>query len=138
MEDLLKLANELMANESYKSVGGFEDYPDGNYHVNIDKVELKMAQQTGNRFISFGTTILDGDYAEKKMFFSYFLTDKTAKRTLSTIMNILTSFGYELNAAMFQDYDTLISCLQALVGSTGVVEKKTNGQYANYTLRGDK
>ena len=134
MEDLLNLASELMKDDNYKK-SSFEELPDGEYLVNIDKIELRENDK-GTQWIGFTNTVVDGDYSERKMFINMFLTEKTIKRTISAIMNIITSFGYELDTSMFADFDTLVECLQSLINKQATVVKKTNGEFVNYTLRG--
>lgn len=135
MEDLLKLATDLMKDDNYKKEVSYEELPDGDYTVNIDKIELR-SNDKGTQWIGFTNTVLDGDYSERKMFINMFLTEKTVKRTITAIMNIITSFGYELDPTMFADFDTLVECLQTLVNQTAYVEKKTNGEFVNYKVRG--
>lgn len=134
MEDLLNLASELMKDDNYKK-SSFEELPDGEYLVNIDKIELRENDK-GTQWISFTNTVIDGDFSERKMFINMFLTEKTIKRTISAIMNIITSFGYELDTSMFADFNTLVECLQTLINKQANVTKKTNGEFVNYTLRG--
>lgn len=134
MEDLLSLATELMENDNYKK-NDFAEVPDGEYFCNIDKVELRESQ-SGNQYFSFTNTILDGEYAERKIFVNLFLTDKTIKRTFSSIMNLISSCGYDIDASMFADFDTLNDCLQTLVNNTITINKKTNGEFVNYRMTG--
>lgn len=134
MEDLLNLASELMKDDNYKK-SNFEELPDGEYLVNIDKIELRENDK-GTQWIGFTNTVIDGDFSERKMFINMFLTEKTIKRTISAIMNIITSFGYELDTSMFADFDTLVECLQSLINKQANVTKRTNGEFVNYTLRG--
>ncbi len=135
MEDLLKIANELMENDNYKKEVSYEELPDGDYVVNIDKIEYKVNDK-GTPWINFATTVTEGEYTERKLFFSYFLTEKTVKRSISALMNVITSFGYALDAEMFSDFETLTNCLQSLINKTGYVNKTTNGNYTNYKLTG--
>lgn len=135
MEDLLKIANELMENDNYKKQGAFEEVPDGNYLANLDKVELRESQ-SGNQYFSFTNTVLDGEFTERKIFINMFLTEKTIKRTFSSIMNLITSCGYEIDPSMFADYETLLGCLQNLVNSQLSITKKTNGEFVNYHMEG--
>lgn len=135
MEDLLKIANELMENDNYKKQGNFEELPDGTYVCNLDKVELRESQ-SGNQYFSFTNTVVDGEYTERKIFVNMFLTEKTIKRTFSSIMNLITSCGYDLDPSMFGDYETLESCLQNLVNAQVTINKKTNGEFVNYHMEG--
>lgn len=135
MEDLLKIANELMENDNYKKGNTFEELPDGTYLCSLEKVELRESQ-SGNQYFSFTNVIIDGDYTERKLFVNMFLTEKTIKRTFSSIMNLITSCGFELDPSMFTDYETLEGCLQNLVNSQITITKKTNGEFVNYHMEG--
>lgn len=137
MDELLKLANSLMENDNYKN----EDFgefilPDGEYLVNIDKIELKTSELKGTQWINFTTTIVDGEHTNKKIFISMFLTEKTIKRTLTSIMNLINSFGYTLDSSMFTDYETLVEALQEFVNETASVTKHTSGNFTHYKIVG--
>ena len=89
MDDLLKLASELVANDTYKTEGyNTESKPDGEYHVAITSVDLKETTEKGTEWFAFVLTVLDGEYTTQKFYVNLFLTEKTAKGTLSKIMNL--------------------------------------------------
>jgi len=136
MEELLNLATELMKDDNYKKNTYEDNKPDGDYLVNIDKIELKTSAEKGTQWFSFTTTIIDGDFIEQKIFINLYLTEKTLKRTITSIMNLISSCGYELNQEMFTDFETLEECLQTLINSTITVNKKTNGEFVNYKMTG--
>jgi len=138
MEDLLKTAMELLDNSNYKTVGtgDYPEIPDGDYAVNIDKVDLKQSSK-GTDYINITVTILDGDYINQKMFVPYYFSEKTIKNSYAKLMSLIASCGYEPSAEMFQDFETLRDGLETLVNKAVSCEKKTKGEYTNYTLKGD-
>lgn len=138
MDDLLKTAMELLDNSNYKTVGTGEypEIPDGDYRVNIDKVDLKQSTK-GTDYINITVTIVDGDYTNQKMFVPYYFSEKTIKSSYAKLMSLIASCGYEPSAEMFQDFETLRDGLETLVDKAVNCEKKTKGEYVNYTLKGD-
>lgn len=136
MDDLLKMASELMENDNYKnSSGDYPTIPDGDYASNIDKIEFRTSSK-GTEYINITVTIVDGDFTGQKMFIPFYLSEKALKPSLSRLMTLITSCGYTLDASMFTDFDTLVECLQSLINTVVTVKKKTNGEYINYSMVG--
>jgi hypothetical protein len=134
MEDLLSLANELMKDDNYKKTN-YTEIPDGTYKAIIESIALKESQ-TGNTYVNFTLVITDGEFSERKLFVNRFLTEGAIKITVSQIMNLIKTCGYELEGDMFTDYETMVNCLQSLIGQEITVTKKTKGDFANYTMVG--
>ena len=134
MEDLLSLANELMKDDNYKK-GTYTEIPDGEYKAIIEAITLKESQ-SGNQYVGFTLVITDGEFAERKMFVNRFLTEGALRITVSQIMNLIKTCGYELEGDMFTDFETMVNCLQSLIGQEITVTKKTKGDFSNYTMVG--
>ena len=127
MDDLLMLASELAENNNYKTADNNyeEKKPDGVYSVLIESIKLRTSESTGTQWYSIVAKVLEGDYVEEKFYVSYFLTEKTVKRTLSKLMKLINSCGYDIDVAMFNDVESIEEGLQELVGSTLYLDKKT-------------
>ena len=91
MNDLLTLASELAENNNYKTADNNyeEKKPDGTYDVLIESIKLRESESTGTQWFNIVAKVLSGDYVEEKFYVSYFLTEKTIKRTLSKLMNLI-------------------------------------------------
>lgn len=137
MDDLLTLASELVANDSYKTEGySTESKPDGDYTVVIDNIKLKTSEK-GTEWFAFTLNVLDGEYANEKFYVNLFLTEKTVKGTLSKIMNLINSLGYTVQLDMFADKDSILNILKETVGETTILTKKTsNNGFINYSFKG--
>lgn len=130
MNDLLTLASELAENNNYKTADNNyeEKKPDGTYDVLIESIKLRESENTGTQWFNIVAKVLSGDYVEEKFYVSYFLTEKTVKRTLSKLMNLINACGYDVDVAMFNTYESIEEGLQELVGSNVFLEKKTSGK----------
>ena len=130
MNDLLTLASELAENNNYKTAdNNYEERkPDGTYDVLIESIKLRESENTGTQWFNIVAKVLSGDYVEEKFYVSYFLTEKTVKRTLSKLMNLINACGYDVDVAMFNTYESIEEGLQELVGSNVFLEKKTSGK----------
>ncbi len=128
MDDLLALASELAENNNYKTADNNyeEKKPDGLYSVLIESIKLRTSENTGNQWFNIVAKVLEGDYAEEKFYVSYFLTEKMVKRTLSKLMKLINSCGYDIDVAMFSDVESIEQGLQELVGNSLYLEKKTS------------
>lgn len=128
MDDLLALASELAENNNYKTADNNyeEKKPDGLYSILIESIKLKTSENTGNQWFNIIVKVLEGDYVEEKFYVNYFLTEKMVKRTLSKLMKLINSCGYDIDVAMFSDVDSIEQGLQELVGNSLYLEKKTS------------
>lgn len=128
MDDLLMLASELAENNNYKTADNNyeEKKPDGVYSVLIESIKLRTSESTGTQWYSIVAKVLEGDYIEEKFYVSYFLTEKTVKRTLAKLMKLINSCGYDVDVAMFSDVESIEEGLQELVGSNLFLDKKTS------------
>lgn len=128
MDDLLTLASELAENNNYKTADSNyeEKKPDGLYSVLIESIKLRTSESTGTQWFNIVAKVLDGDYIEDKFYVSYFLTEKTIKRTLSKLMKLINSCGYDIDVSIFSDLETLEQGLQELVGNNLYLDKKTS------------
>ena len=128
MDDLLALASELAENNNYKTADNNyeEKKPDGTYSVLIESIKLKTSENTGNQWFNIVAKVLEGDYVEEKFYVSYFLTEKMVKRTLSKLMKLINSCGYDIDVDMFSDVESIEQGLQELVGNSLYLEKKTS------------
>ena len=141
MDDLLTLASELAENNNYKTADNNyeEKKPDGVYSVLIESIKLRTSESTGTQWYSIVAKVLDGDYVEEKFYVSYFLTEKTVKRTLSKLMKLINSCGYDIDVAMFNDVESIEEGLQELVGSTLYLDKKTSKKgFVDYSFMNEE
>lgn len=141
MDDLLMLASELAENNNYKTADNNyeEKKPDGVYSVLIESIKLRTSESTGTQWYSIVAKVLDGDYVEEKFYVSYFLTEKTVKRTLSKLMKLINSCGYDVDVAMFSDVESIEEGLQELVGSNLFLNKKTSKKgFVDYSFMNEE
>ena len=141
MDDLLALASELAENNNYKTADNNyeEKKPDGVYSVLIESIKLRTSESTGTQWYSIVAKVLEGDYVEEKFYVSYFLTEKTVKRTLSKLMKLINSCGYDIDVAMFNDVESIEEGLQELVGSTLYLDKKTSKKgFVDYSFMNEE
>ena len=135
------LASELAENNNYKTADNNyeEKKPDGVYSVLIESIKLRTSESTGTQWYSIVAKVLEGDYVEEKFYVSYFLTEKTVKRTLSKLMKLINSCGYDIDVAMFNDVESIEEGLQELVGSTLYLDKKTSKKgFVNYSFMNEE
>lgn len=141
MDDLLALASELAENNNYKTADNNyeEKKPDGLYSVLIESIKLRTSENTGNQWFNIIVKVLEGDYVEEKFYVNYFLTEKMVKRTLSKLMKLINSCGYDIDVAMFSDVDTIEQGLQELVGNSLYLEKKTSKKgFVDYSFMNEE
>lgn len=141
MDDLLMLASELAENNNYKTADNNyeEKKPDGVYSVLIESIKLRTSESTGTQWYSIVAKVLEGDYVEEKFYVSYFLTEKTIKRTLAKLMKLINSCGYDVDVAMFSDVESIEEGLQELVGSNLFLNKKTSKKgFVDYSFMNEE
>lgn len=138
MDNLLMLAGELVENNNYQKDNFQEETkPDGDYEVIVESIKLKESDSTGTEWFALVLKVIDGDYIEEKFYVNLYLTEKTIKATLSKIMRLVSSMGYEIDLNMFNDKDSIVEGLQPLMGETTILSKQTskNG-FINYSFKG--
>ena len=141
MDDLLALASELAENNNYKTADNNyeEKKPDGLYSILIESIKLKTSENTGNQWFNIIVKVLEGDYVEEKFYVNYFLTEKMVKRTLSKLMKLINSCGYDIDVAMFTDVESIEQGLQELVGNSLYLEKKTSKKgFVDYSFMNEE
>ena len=141
MDDLLALASELAENNNYKTADNNyeEKKPDGLYSILIESIKLKTSENTGNQWFNIIVKVLEGDYVEEKFYVNYFLTEKMVKRTLSKLMKLINSCGYDIDVAMFSDVESIEQGLQELVGNSLYLEKKTSKKgFVDYSFMNEE
>ena len=141
MDDLLMLASELAENNNYKTADNTyeEKKPDGLYSVLIESIKLRTSETTGTQWFNIVAKVLEGDYVEEKFYVSYFLTEKTVKRTLSKLMKLINSCGYDVDVSMFSDVESIEEGLQELVGSNLFLDKKTSKKgFVDYSFMNEE
>lgn len=139
MDDLLLLAAELAENNNFKNdtYNNEDTKPDGEYLVVLESIKLRMSETTGTEWFSLVLKVIEGDYIGEKFYVNLFLTEKTVKRTLTILMRLLSSMGYEIDVTMFNDKNTIVESFQSLVGEQTILVKQTskNG-FVNYSFKG--
>lgn len=141
MDDLLALASELAENNNYKTADNNyeEKKPDGLYSILIESIKLRTSENTGNQWFNIIVKVLEGDYVEEKFYVNYFLTEKMVKRTLSKLMKLINSCGYDIDVAMFSDVESIEQGLQELVGNSLYLEKKTSKKgFVDYSFMNEE
>lgn len=138
MDNLLMLAGELVENNNYQKDNFQEETkPDGDYEVIIESIKLKESDSTGTEWFALVLKVIDGDYIEEKFYVNLYLTEKTIKATLSKIMRLVSSMGYEVDLNMFNDKDSIVEGLQPLTGETTILTKQTSKSgFINYSFKG--
>ena len=64
---------------------------------------------------------------------------KEVKRTLSKLMKLINSCGYDIDVAMFNDVESIEEGLQELVGSTLYLDKKTSKKgFVDYSFMNEE
>ncbi len=141
MDDLLTLASELVENNNYKTADNNyeEKKPDGLYNVLIESIKLRTSESTGTQWFNIVAKVLEGDYVEEKFYVSYFLTEKTVKRTLAKLMKLINSCGYDVDVSMFNDVESIEQGLQELVGNSLYLDKKTSKKgFVDYSFMNEE
>ena len=137
MDDLLSIATKTMEgfNPATDSVDNFEKLPDGDYNCLLEEVTQRVSEQTGNHWISFKFSVMDGDYANRLIFVNYFFTEKSTERSIKAITKLAYDFNYELPVDAFVSYETLAETLNAMAGNQAIVSQKTSkNDFSNYKV----
>ena len=139
MDDLLLIAGELAQNENYKKDSYEDNRPDGDYEVVIENVALKHSEEKGTEWFSFTTKIIEGEYAGQTIYVNLFLSEKSVRITLGKLMSLISSLGYEIDLAMFNNKESILDGLQSLIGSEITLGKKTSKKgFTDYSFKGGK
>lgn len=126
MDELFMLAGELLEDDKYKKDDVYDNIPDGEYDVVLEGITLKKSAEKGTEWFSIRVKVLNGDYVNRKEFINLFLTEKTVKRTLSTIMKLIDALGYEVDISVFEDKNTIINAISEMIGETVIYVKTTS------------
>lgn len=139
MDDILSLASELVENNNYKNDTFQEETkPDGVYSIVLESAELKVSPTKGTEWFALGCKVVDGDYTGESFNVKLYLTEKTIKRSLSTLMRLISSAGYDVDVSMFTDKDAIEQGLQTLLGENVLLIKQTSkGGFINYSFEGE-
>lgn len=125
MDSLLTLVEDLIKDGKYKKTNYEDNRPDGDYLCSIEAIDLKTSE-SGTQWFDLKGRIIDGEYMEQEMHCKYFLTEKTLKRSIGDIMNLIDICGYEPAIEMFSDFDVLNENLQVLLNNTIIINKNTS------------
>lgn len=137
MDNLMEIAQQTMEkfNPETDSVDDFEKLPDGEYTCLLEDVQARESETTGNQWISFKFSVMNGDYENRLIFVNYFFTEKTVVRSIKAINKVAYMFGYQLPVEAFQDLDNLAETLNVMAGNQAVVKQTTSkNDYTNYTV----
>lgn len=137
MDDLLSIAQKTMENfdPATDKVDDFEEVADGEYACLLEDVTARKSEQTGNNWIGFKFSIMEGENVGRYLFVNFFFTEKTIERSIKAINKLAYDFGYEIPADAYTGYENLAETLNAMAGNQATVKKTTskNG-FANYKV----
>jgi len=137
MDDLLKIAGNVMDNFNPEtdSANDFENLPDGQYKGLLTEVKGRKNEK-GTQWVGLQFEILDGDYKGRFIFVNYFFTEKTAERSIKTIIKLIHNLGFEpLTVDAFKSVDDLAEALQGLVGTEAAIKQATSKSgFTNYDV----
>lgn len=137
MDNLMEIAQQTMEkfNPETDSVDDFEKLPDGEYNCLLEDVQARESETTGNQWISFKFSVMNGDYENRFIFVNYFFTEKTVVRSIKAINKVAYMFGYQLPVEAFQDLENLAETLNTMAGNQAIVKQTTSkNDYTNYTV----
>lgn len=83
--------------------GEFEPIPAGDYLVEIEKCEEKMSS-SGNNMLAMTFNVVEGDYAGRKIFDNYVLTEKA----LWKLKSLFVALGEDVDGILEFDPSDLI------------------------------
>ena len=98
--------------------GGYEDVPDGDYEVSVEKLELKESRK-GDPMLSVWFNILDGKFTNSKIFMNQVLTKGFQ---IHNANELLRSLGTDLDIKFdsFAQYAELIDDVFEQIDSDGL------------------
>ena len=115
------------------------EYPDGEYEVALDQMEIKETR-TGKLMVAIRWTIAEGKYTNRKMFQNQIVSGTTNNGLMiHRIMEIFRAMGVEEEECKFTNYTALNELVDAVSedfrGERYTLTKSTSSNgYSNYTI----
>lgn len=122
---LKDLAAEILAGFDPKTdnpnAGGFEGLPDGEYDVQLEKVEHKIFQ-SGWEVLSFSTEVTVGEASGRKEFISLGFNESSVpsfvlQKNIKLVGKLASVVGLQLTDDDWEDEETLATAFQDSLGS---------------------
>ena len=88
-------------NEVEEQPSSFEVLPKGTYNAIVEEFEFTTSQSSGSPMIKCVYSIIDGEYADRKIFDYYVLTGEGAKYALPRLKQLITRVVPEEDSANF-------------------------------------
>ena len=88
-------------NEVDAQANSFEVLPKGTYNAIVEEFEFTTSQSSGSPMIKCVYSIIDGEYADRKIFDYYVLTGEGAKYALPRLKQLITRVVPEEDSANF-------------------------------------
>ena len=88
-------------NEVEEQASSFEVLPKGTYNAIVEEFEFTTSQSSGSPMIKCVYSIIDGEYADRKIFDYYVLTGEGAKYALPRLKERITRVVPEQDSASF-------------------------------------
>ena len=88
-------------NEVVEQTNSFEVLPKGTYNAIVEEFEFTTSQSSGSPMIKCVYSIIDGEYADRKIFDYYVLTGEGAKYALPRLKQLITRVVPEEDSTSF-------------------------------------
>ena len=88
-------------NEVEEQPNSFEVLPKGTYNAIVEEFEFTTSQSSGSPMIKCVYSIIDGEYADRKIFDYYVLTGEGAKYALPRLKQLITRVVPEEDSTSF-------------------------------------
>lgn len=88
-------------NEVEEQSSSFEVLPKGTYNAIVEEFEFTTSQSSGSPMIKCVYSIIDGEYADRKIFDYYVLTGEGAKYALPRLKQLITRVVPEEDSTSF-------------------------------------
>ena len=88
-------------NEVEEQTNSFEVLPKGTYNAIVEEFEFTTSQSSGSPIIKCVYSIIDGEYADRKIFDYYVLTGEGAKYALPRLKQLITRVVPEEDSTSF-------------------------------------
>ena len=88
-------------NEVEEQPSSFEVLPKGTYNAIVEEFEFTTSQSSGSPMIKCVYSIIDGEYADRKIFDYYVLTGEGAKYALPRLKQLITRVVPEEDSTSF-------------------------------------
>lgn len=88
-------------NEVEEQTNSFEVLPKGTYNAIVEEFEFTTSQSSGSPMIKCVYSIIDGEYADRKIFDYYVLTGEGAKYALPRLKQLITRVVPEEDSTSF-------------------------------------